>query len=135
DVLLLPGPEDRDIWRYFASVSMPREGQAEAVIRALTESERPLSTAALETIVDVRRTRLELLLKVLDVDGAVSRVSGGWTATGQGWVYDAERYARVAAAREAEQRLMVEYEEGPGCRMAFLQRALDDATATDCGRC
>lgn len=135
DVLLLPGPEDRDIWRYFASVSMPREDQAEAVIRALTESERPLSTAALETIVDVRRTRLELLLKVLDVDGAVSRVSGGWTATGQGWVYDAERYARVAATREAEQRLMVEYEEGPGCRMAFLQRALDDATATDCGRC
>ena len=135
DVLLMPGPEDRDIWRYFASVSMPREEQADAVIRALAESQRPLSTAALETIVDVRRTRLELLLKVLDVDGAVSRVSGGWIATAEPWVYDADRYARVAATREAEQQLMVEYERGPQCRMSFLQRALDDPSAVDCGRC
>lgn len=135
DVLLLPGPEDKDIWQYFASVSMPREDQAAAVIRALTESGRPLSTAALETIVDVRRTRLELLLKVLDVDGAVSRVTGGWTATGQPWAYDADRYARVAQTRRAEQDLMVEYERGDGCRMAFLQRALDDSSAVDCGRC
>ena len=135
DVLLLPGPEDKDIWQYFASVSMPREDQASAVITALSDSERPLSTAALETIVDVRRTRLELLLKVLDVDGAVSRVTGGWTATGDPWTYDAERYARVTQTRKAEQALMVEYETGPQCRMAFLQESLDDPTAEDCGRC
>ena len=29
------------------------------------------------------RTRLELMLKVLDVDGAVQRVAGGWVATGR----------------------------------------------------
>jgi ATP-dependent DNA helicase RecQ len=135
DVLLLPGPEDRDIWSYFASVSMPREAQAAGVITALAEAGRPLSTAVLETIVDVRRTRLELLLKVLDVDGAVARVSGGWAATGRPWVYDADRYARVAETRRAEQDLMLLYEQGPGCRMAFLQRALDDPSAADCGRC
>ncbi len=135
DVLLLPGPEDRDIWRYFASVSMPREEQAGTVLRALAEAGRPLSTAALETAVDVRRTRLELLLKVLDVDGAVQRVSGGWVSTGVPWEYDAERYDRVAAARAAEQQLMVEYERTDGCRMAFLQETLDDASARPCGRC
>ncbi len=135
DVLLLPGPEDRDIWRYFASVSMPREDQAETVLRALAEAGRPLSTAALETAVDVRRTRLELLLKVLDVDGAVQRVSGGWVATGLPWEYDAERYERVAAARVAEQQLMVDYERTDGCRMAFLQETLDDPSAEPCGRC
>ena len=135
EVLLLPGPEDRDIWRYFASVSMPREEQAEAVLRTLAESGRALSTAALETAVDVRRTRLELLLKVLDVDGAVQRVSGGWVSTGVPWAYDAERYARVAAARQAEQQLMVDYEGTDACRMAFLQECLDDDTAAPCGRC
>jgi ATP-dependent DNA helicase RecQ len=135
DVLLLPGPEDRDIWRYFASVSMPREEQADAVLRALSEAGRPLSTATLETAVDVRRTRLELLLKVLDVDGAVQRVSGGWVATGLPWEYDAERYDRVATAREREQQLMVDYERTDGCRMAFLQETLDDPTAEPCGRC
>ena len=135
EVLLLPGPEDKDIWAYFASVSMPREEQADAVLRTLAESGRALSTAALETAVDVRRTRLELLLKVLDVDGAVQRVSGGWMATGVPWTYDAERYARVAAARQVEQQLMVDYEATDACRMAFLQDCLDDDTAVPCGRC
>ena len=135
DVLLMPGPEDKDIWRYFASASMPRQDQADAVLRALGESARPLSTMALESIVDVRRTRLELLLKVLDVDGAVQRVPGGWAATGQPWSYDAERYQRVSEARDREQQLMVDYERTDGCRMAFLQRCLDDDTAQDCGRC
>ncbi len=137
DVLLMPGPEDRDIWTYFASVSMPREDQAAAVLQALTGAARPLSTATLETVVDVRHTRLELLLKVLDVDGAVERVAGGWVATGRAWTYDRERYARVAANRLAEQQLMLAYEaSAPGeCRMAFLQRSLDDPTAEPCGRC
>ena len=135
DVVLLPGHDDVSIWKHFASSSMPREDQAAAVITALAEAGRPLSTAALETIVDIRRTRLELLLKVLDVDGAVQRVSGGWIGTGQPWVYDAERYERVAAAREAEQQHMLDYIDTTGCRMAFLQRTLDDASAQDCGRC
>ncbi len=135
DVLLLPGPEDRDIWRYFASASMPRQEQADAVLAALAGSPKPLSTPALEAAVDIRRTRLELLLKVLDVDGAVAKVTGGWTGTGQPWTYDAERYARVAEARDREQGLMLDYERGAGCRMEFLQSALDDVSATPCGRC
>jgi ATP-dependent DNA helicase RecQ len=72
---------------------------------------------------------------VLDVDGAVRRVQGGWVATGVPWTYDAERYARIAAEREAEQQHMIDYEQSDGCRMEFLQRSLDDETATRCGRC
>ncbi|MGN6754426.1 MAG: RecQ family ATP-dependent DNA helicase [Intrasporangium sp.] len=135
DVLLLPGAEDKDIWRYFASASMPRQDQADAVLRALADSPKPLSTVALESIVDIRRTRLELLLKVLDVDGAVQRVQGGWAATGAPWTYDAERYTRVSEAREREQRLMIDYERTTTCRMAFLQQCLDDESAAPCRRC
>ncbi|HEX5428339.1 MAG TPA: RecQ family ATP-dependent DNA helicase [Pedococcus sp.] len=135
DVLLLPGPEDKEVWAYFASASMPRQEQADAVLRALAQSSRPLSTVALEAVVDIRRTRLELLLKVLDVDGAVQRVPGGWASTGAPWEYDAERYERVAAARRREQDLMVAYEQTDGCRMAFLQESLDDPTTAPCGRC
>jgi ATP-dependent DNA helicase RecQ len=133
DVLLLPGPEDEAIWKYFATASMPDQARAEAVIAAL--GDEPLSTPALESRVNLRRTPLELLLKVLDVDGAVKRVKGGWVATGQPWAYDAVRYERIAAARLAEQRSMIEYEQTDGCRMEYLQRALDDETAVPCGRC
>lgn len=133
DVLLLPGPEDAAIWHYFATASMPDEERARRVIAEL--SDVPLSTPALEARVDIRRTPLELLLKVLDVDGAVRRVQGGWVATGEPWAYDADRYARIAAEREAEQQHMIEYETTDACRMEFLQRSLDDDTAAPCGRC
>ncbi|WP_345800511.1 DEAD/DEAH box helicase [Microbacterium sp. AZCO] len=135
DVLLLPGAEDRDIWHYFATASMPDRERAERVLSALAGATAPLSTPALEAMVDIRRTPLELLLKVLDVDGAVARVQGGWIATGQPWSYDEERYTRIAAERLAEQQHMIEYEETDACRMEFLQRSLDDDTATPCGRC
>jgi len=133
DVLLLPGPEDEAIWHYFATASMPSQVRAEAVLRELDGE--PTSTPALEARVDIRRTPLELLLKVLDVDGAVRKVQGGWISTGLPWTYDKERYDRIAAEREAEQQHMLEYETTTECRMAYLQRALDDPTATPCGRC
>jgi ATP-dependent DNA helicase RecQ len=133
DVLLLPGREDAEIWHYFATSSMPSEERAAAVIGEL--SDKPLSTPALEALVNIRRTPLELLLKVLDVDGAVRRVQGGWVATGQPWTYDRERYERIAEARAAEQKSMLDYEHASTCRMEMLQRDLDDPTAAPCGRC
>lgn len=135
EVLLLPGKEDEAIWKYFASVAFPPEEQVRRTIDALAQAGRPLSLPALEPLVDLRRTRLETMLKVLDVDGAVRRVKGGWTATGEPWVYDAERYAWVARQREAEQQAMRDYATTDGCRMEFLRRQLDDEEATACGRC
>ncbi|RJK96513.1 RecQ family ATP-dependent DNA helicase [Vallicoccus soli] len=133
--LLLPGHEDQDIWRYFASLAFPPEPVVQHALDALAEAGRPVSTAALETRVELGRTRLEQMLKVLDVEGAVQRVRGGWVATGRPWAYDAERYARVAEARSREQRAMLDYLVAPGCRMAFLRDQLDDEGVQPCGRC
>jgi ATP-dependent DNA helicase RecQ len=135
DVLLLPGAEDAAIWRYFASLAFPPEDQVRATLDALAAAGRPLSTPALEARVDLRRSRLELMLKVLDVDGAVRRVRGGWVTTGTPWRHDTERYERIAAARAAEQNAMREYAATDGCRMEFLRRCLDDPGAVPCGRC
>ena len=134
-VVLLPAQEDRDIWRYFASLAFPPEHHVRTTLHVLAEHGAPMSTAALETQVELSRTRLETMLKVLDVDGAVNRVRGGWTATGQDWVYDQERYDRVAAARREEQAAMLTYAATDGCRMRFLREQLDDPGAEDCGRC
>lgn len=136
-VILLPSPQDRDIWSYFASVAFPSEAMVRRVIDAL-DPDRAQSTAALEPLVDLGRSRLEMVLKVLDVDGAVRRVKGGWTGTGKPWVYDAERYRRLDEARRIEQQAMLDYETTDQCRMAFLRAQLDDpdlADGTVCGRC
>ncbi|MFE7798839.1 RecQ family ATP-dependent DNA helicase [Nocardia sp. NPDC057440] len=141
EVVLLPGPEDARIWSYFASVAFPREHIVRAVLDAL-DFDRAMSTAALEPLVELNRSRLEMVLKVLDVDGAVRRVRGGWIATGQEWTYDTERYERLAAAREVEQQAMIDYQSTSGCRMQFLRRQLDDpglpaleGNSPGCGRC
>jgi ATP-dependent DNA helicase RecQ len=133
EVVLLPGHEDQDIWRYFASLAFPPEPVVRQTLGVL--SDVPLSTAAVETRVDLSRTRLEMLLKVLDADGAARRVKGGWVATGRDWTYDGERHRRIAQARRAEQRAMLDYLDTPGCRLEFLRRQLDDPAAGRCGRC
>ena len=135
EVILLPGREDRDIWAYFASLAFPPEHQVRAALAALAEAGRPLSTTALETRVDLSRGRLESMLKVLDVDGAVRRSAGGWAATGQPWAYDQERYQRVAQERAREQQAMLAYQTTDACRMEYLRRELDDPGAARCGRC
>ncbi|MCK8435585.1 ATP-dependent DNA helicase RecQ [Streptomyces sp. D2-8] len=135
EVLLLPGKEDEAIWKYFASLAFPSEDLVRRTLDVLGHAEKPLSLPALEPLVELRRSRLETMLKVLDVDGAVKRVKGGWIATGQPWTYDAERYAWVARQREAEQQAMRAYASTTECRMEFLQHQLDDEAAKPCGRC
>ena len=137
EVILLPGGEDQDVWRYFASVAFPSELMVRNVIRVL-EPDRPQSTPALEPLVDLGRTRLEMVLKVLDVDGAVRRVKGGWVGTGQQWDYDEPRYRKLDEARRREQQAMLDYQATDGCRMVFLRGQLDDPELGDgerCGRC
>ncbi|OFJ52613.1 RecQ family ATP-dependent DNA helicase [Mycolicibacterium grossiae] len=137
EVVLLPGAEDREVWRYFASVAFPSEALVRKVIDAL-ERDRPQSTPALEPLVDLNRTRLEMVLKVLDVDGAVRRVKGGWVATGEPWTYDEARYRTLDEARQREQQAMLDYLDTDECRMAFLRRQLNDPELVEgerCGRC
>ncbi len=134
-VVLLPAIEDRDIWAYFGSLAFPREELVRQTLEVLAGAGKPLSTAALETYVELNRNRLETMLKVLDVDGAARRVQGGWTATGQPWSYDADRYARVAEAREREQQAMLTYLDTDRCRMQYLRDQLDDPASEPCGRC
>jgi ATP-dependent DNA helicase RecQ len=134
EVLLLPGPEDQDIWSYFASMAFPPEGTVRRVLHVLSTA-GALSTAALEPHVELSRSRLEMVLKVLDVDGAVRRVKGGWEATGQQWEYDSARYERIAEQRRAEQNAVLQYLDTDKCRMEFLRQQLDDPHAEPCGRC
>ena len=77
-----------------------------------------------------------MLLKVLDSDGAVKRVKGGWVSTGEPWVYDAERHRRIADAREAEQRAMLAYLDTSGVPAGVpAPPARRPGRRSRCGRC
>ncbi len=134
EVVLVPTKTEADIWAYFASTAMPPKDTVESVLAALAAN-GPSTVMELESMVNLRRGRLEALLKVLDVEGAVDRNGSSWFTTGSTWTYDEDRYRQLAASREAEQEAMRAYQRATGCRLRFLRDELDDPNATDCGRC
>ena len=137
--VLLPAETDSRLWDYFATANTPREDVVRKLLTALGSSAQPMSVPALEAETGIRRGRVEALLKVVAVDGAVTRVGSGWELTGTPWTFDAKRYAAIAESRKVEADLMRHYAAADGCLMGFLRIALDDITLTedpsDCGRC
>src|SRR3954447_24462669 len=131
--ILVPAESDERIWDYFATSGIPDEQQVERILDALGNSVQTL--AGLEAATGIRRSRLEGLLKILAVDDAVRRESGGWAATGQPWYFDEQKWSALRAVRAAEADLMRAYARGDGCLMQFLQQALDDPDPRPCGRC
>jgi len=134
-VVLLRGHEDRAIQDFFIETAFPPKALVEDVLEIVGGSGEPVSIPALQADVNLGRGRLEAMLKVLDVEGAVRREGSGWVRTGEPWVYDEERYAEVTAMRRAEQAAMFAYGEDGRCLMQALQSELDDPRAEPCGRC
>jgi len=134
EVILLGGPEDRRIWEYFTTTAFPPRRLVAEVLEQL-DADEPLGLADVQRQVNLGQGRLDQLLKILDVEGAVRRVDGGYLHGDPHWTYDADRYRRVTAARRAEQAAMLDYLSTDACLMAFLRHQLDDPDAAPCGRC
>ena len=113
----------------------PRSRCATA-LAALDASRRPISTAALETQVDLSRSRLETMLKVLDVDGAVHRVARrlGRDRPAVGLRRRALRAGGAGAPRRAagDARL---HRHRPAAACGSCASSSTTPTPTDCGRC
>ena len=79
--VLLCGVEDREIQDYFIETAFPPQEQAEAIVALVAGADGPMSLNELMAAVNVRRGRLESMLKVLEVEGAVARERGGYVRT------------------------------------------------------
>ena len=134
-VVLLPSDADEHVWEYFATATIPVPSQVNAVLTALREEGAAMSVPKIEAQTDVRRGRVELILKQLAVDEVTERTPDGWRATGKDWVYDQAHFDSVIATRQREAAIMREYAAGSRCLMQLLQESLDDPTAAPCGKC
>ena len=85
--------------------------------------------------INLGKGRMELMLKQLEVEGALNKVRGGWERSRREWIYDEERITAVTAARRAEQKAMELYGSDGRCLMESLRIELDDPGAEPCGRC
>src|SRR4051794_19614647 len=136
EVVLLRGAEDRRIQDFFIEQAFPRREHVEAVLEHLRAAPDGVTTPELTGVVNLGRSRLEAMLKVLDVEGAVRRDGSRWLGVpGAGWSYDADRYAAVTELRRHEQAAMARLGADGRCLMRSLQEELDDPEPADCGRC
>ncbi|HEY2161041.1 MAG TPA: RecQ family ATP-dependent DNA helicase [Solirubrobacteraceae bacterium] len=137
DVVLLRGVEDRRIQDFFIEQAFPSRERVDAVLAELGEAgEEGRTTRELMAAVNLGMGRIEAMLKILDVEGAVRRAGSRWHAVpGADWAYDGERYAQVTALRRAEQEAMASFGTDGRCLMRVLQEELDDPEPGDCGRC
>ena len=137
DIVLLRGGEDRRIQDFFIEQAFPDRERVAAVLAELeTAGAQGRSTRELMAVVNIGMGRLEAMLKILDVEGAVRRDGTRWRSVpGADWTYDGERYAQVTALRRAEQDAMAAFGTDGRCLMRVLQEELDDPEARDCGRC
>jgi ATP-dependent DNA helicase RecQ len=134
DVVLLRGAEDKRIQDFFIEQAFPPREVVERVLEAL-DDEGGATLPAILAHVNLGRGRVEALLKVLDVEGAVERRGTTWTRRNSDWTYEAERYAEVTALRRSEQTAMAAFGSDGRCLMRALQEELDDPDPQDCGRC
>jgi ATP-dependent DNA helicase RecQ len=137
DVVLLRGLEDRRIQDFFIAQAFPSREWVMTVLREIElAGEQGRTTRELMAAVNLGMSRIEAMLKILDVEGAVRRDGSRWRIVpGASWSYDGERYAQVTALRRAEQLAMAAFGAGGRCLMRTLQQELDDPCADDCGRC
>ena len=137
DIVLLRGGEDRRIQDFFIEQAFPDRERVSAVLASLADAgEDGRTVRELMAAVNLGMGRIEAMLKILDVEGAVVRDGSRWKFVPDAeWSYDAERYAQVTALRRAEQRAMAAFGSDGRCLMRVLQEQLDDPAAADCGRC
>jgi ATP-dependent DNA helicase RecQ len=135
EVVLLRGHEDRDIQDWFITTAFPSAEDADDVLTLLEAQDEPIGVGRIETGANLRRSRLEAMLKILEVEGAVGREGGKWYRTAARWEYDHERVRRVTEHRRREQEAMVEYATTDRCLMQVLLDSLDDPATVPCGRC
>ena len=89
----------------------------------------------LQSKVNIKASRIEKILKLLDVDGAIYRQNRRYYASGIEWAPDEARIARITEARRQELARMQAFVTTTACLMEFLTRDLDDPTSAPCGRC
>lgn len=134
--VLLRGLEDEEIQDYFIERAFAHEMLVRDVVALFERAGEPMSLLKAQSHLNVRIGVLELIVKQLDVEGALRRVGPStFERSDEPWEYPAARIQAVTDARRAEQQAMRDYFATTGCRMQYVARLLDDPAPEPCGVC
>jgi ATP-dependent DNA helicase RecQ len=134
--VLLRGLEDEEIQDHFIERAFAHEMLVRDVVALFERVGEPMSLLRAQSHLNVRIGVLELIVKQLDVEGALRRVGPStFERSDEPWSYPAARIEAVTTARRAEQQAMRDYFATTDCRMQYVARLLDDPAPERCGVC
>lgn len=134
EVVLLEGAEDDEITQYFIDSAFPG-AETFDLVRPLLEAGTVPTVDAVTAQTNLRKSKVEKALKLLEVEQAVAHDRGGYRWVNPSWNYAQLRSEEITRQRMQELAQMQEFARTGQCRMEFLAKALDDPEAKPCGKC
>jgi len=137
--ILLCGEEDDQIAEFFIKSAFPPQAHISAILGALAKSRSGLSVPEIQRELNLRKGQIDKTIKFLTVESPspIVKIDTKWAATAAASNYQINHdlIDTITSIRKDEQKQMQAYMTHKGCLMAFLQRALDDPSPSDCGKC
>ena len=135
--LLMFSESDTDIWDYFDRSSIFETGEINSVLEFLKEnaSKGSLRIGEVEKNVNIARSRLDKLVKKLEVEGHLFKENNAYSLTPKKWVERFQDIDEIVSRKKIEHTHMMEYLNTKSCRMKILRGFLDDKTTINCNKC
>ena len=131
---MMTGQEDDQILEYFIETAFPTKKQAQSIIKALQENSG-LTVSQIESICNMRRSKIEQFLSFLENEGYVYRKARTYFRSAKAFAYNGDHYDEVKKAKREEKATMQKYLITGACLSKYIVSALNDASAYDCGKC
>ena len=132
--ILLCGKEDDEINEYFINSAFPTEDLMETVIETVMEHPG-IRKSEFERYVDMKEKRIDQCIKYLLVSGDIYKDEGKYYKTPKMWNPDLQKSKEITEIRYNELAQMNEFIRIDQCYMKYIAEKLDDASASECGRC
>ena len=107
----------------------------EQVVEAVEDSEDGVSARGLLSRMNLTYGKIDKCLKLLEVDGVISKTGYRYFRTANPWEPDTARADRVTGRRYRELEKMKDFVFTEECLMEYISRELDDPHARPCGKC
>ena len=131
---LMTGQEDDQILEYFIETAFPTKEQSQSIIKALQEKSG-LTINQIESICNMRRSKIEQFLSFMENEGYVYRKARTYYRSAKAFAYNGEHYDDIKKAKRAEKEIMQKYLLTDACLSKYIVSALNDASAYSCGKC
>jgi len=133
--ILLSGEEDDEIQEYFIENAFPAVTDMRKVLTAIEESNVPLKEHEILEKINIKSGELKKCLKILAVDGAISKSGSGYFRTPNPWNPDIDKWKKITRQRMKELEDRKKFCTTKKCLTQFITEKLNDPYSKECGKC